>query len=180
MIYSSRSGSRSFRFKNPKISPRSVVVVERMRLEITVTFPPAPPRPPRVLLLLFATFPRNVTSKQKVLLITLNDWKLFSCRRPGECSCSAVALILVAYANVQRFERFFRNIMLLGLPIIVYIITPVHVLPTVWWMTPTPTTELDSTKHCLKKKTKQITFLALQWTFVRNLNSLIFKEIFFN
>lgn len=45
---------------------------------------------------------------------------------PGESSCSAVALIHVTYANVNPLERFFRNMMLFRLPIIVYIITALH------------------------------------------------------
>lgn len=74
----------------------------------------------------------NLTSKQKVLLITPNHWKLLSCRPPGESSCLAVALIHVAYANVHPFERFSRNMMLFRLPIIVYIITPLHDLVEFW------------------------------------------------
>ncbi len=91
----------------------------------------------------------NLTSKQKVLLITPNHWKLLSCRPPGESSCSAVALIHVAYANVHPFERFSRNMMPFRLPIIVYIITPLHVLVEFWWMTPRSTAEwkTDSMKH---------------------------------
>ena len=92
----------------------------------------------------------NLTWKQKVSLITPNDWKLLSCRRPGESSCSAVALIHVAYANVHPFERFSRNVMLFRLPIIVYIITPLHVPVEFWWMTPRSAagSETDSGKHC--------------------------------
>lgn len=96
----------------------------------------------------------NLTSKQKVLLITPNHWKLLSCRPPGESSCSAVVLIHVAYANVHPFERFSRNMMLFRLPIIVYIITPLHVLVEFWWMTPRSTAvcETDSMKHILYMK----------------------------
>ena len=80
-------------------------------------------------LLIFLT---NLTSKQKVLLITPNHWKLLLWRPPGESSCSALALIHVTYANVHPFERFSRNMMLFRLPIIVYIITPLHNLVEFW------------------------------------------------
>lgn len=77
----------------------------------------------------------NLTSKQKVLLITANHWNLLSCRPPSESSCSTVTLILAAYANVHPLERFSRNVMLFKLPIIVCIIRLLHVVAEFWWMT---------------------------------------------
>lgn len=52
-------------------------------------------------------------------------------RPPSERSCSAVALIRAAYANVHPLERFSTTMRLFRLPIIVYAIMFAHVSATV-------------------------------------------------
>lgn len=116
----------------------------------------------------------NLTSKQKVFLITPNHWKLLSFGPPGESSCLTIALIRVAYANIHPFERFFTNMMLFRLPIIVYIIAPLYVLMEFdeWHLDQhqkaVHLSETDRARRCANEKL----FVLCQKMSIRGINKL--------